>query len=413
MNGLFFYASSEYIESPLDCRILSLSIDYYQFSAEQIVALARMLMEWVRNIYNDNVIFRCTCNGKDVPSNHLVNRFHSAVCLKEQSKMNVNGYVASTTVHSISSLKTYQRNIAKVHPRYTFGWDVDPLFGESSIDFPYYLNDHFPLKRGNNDDIRQLIYDVFCEHNKSYKTLHLHPDIDISLCADPYQNISGFYYGHAHIALSSFSLGKLINVMADKLYVLAQQLSEKFNTLNAHVFLQPFHKYSNGSPYMRYFGKIIYMDGSDSQFGCSPKEWYRTYYLCGVEWANILSPLTATHFNRYSLSQISTIDKVVITQKTNAGTISVKSQKQITDYSFEDAILLKKILEPALFPGRTSVPLRGLFPRQNESRIFEWCPRYDWALIPIEKQEIEIVGSDIVYTSLSAQKLADVDYENT
>lgn len=402
MSKIEFIASTQHFNKPLDCRTLSLSVYYYQLCDEQVINLAYMLIHWFQSVCVDNAVLYQVCNKKNVNIKKLMDCLPLLLHIDKNLSLDVHGYVASSKVYNRTSLRKHLRELKKIHPVYVFGWDTDPLFGESSVDFPQYINAKIQSKPQNNDEVSQTVYNIFFEKGKIFKTLHTHPDFSLSFNATPYHNNAKLYYGNAHISFSAFSLGESVDSMAMKLLEFANQLSEQVVTLNAHIRLQPYNKHIAGSPYMHYFRNLLYSDGSHSQLGYAPTEWYPTYYLCGVEWANIISPLTSLHLAHF-LPKHDQINDVLIRETRCKSTI-VKAACPISEYCYDDAVHVKRVLEPALFPGRTIIPLRGLFPRQNESRVYEWCPRFDWAIVPMEQEEIEIIGSDLVYTSINAQK---------
>ena len=150
---------------------------------------------------------------------------------------------------------------------------------------------------------------------------------------------------------------------------------------------------------MRYFGNNLIEDNSYEDAQCSPKEWFPTYYLCGVEWFNILSPQAKYHIREMASHQNRTD---IYIHMHDSGSLLVKSTKPITQYSYDDACEIKRIVLPALFPGKNAIPLRAIYPWSGSQRVYAWCPRNDWAIVPVVQTELKIIGTDIVFCAESS-----------
>ena len=163
--------------------------------------------------------------------------------------------------------------------------------------------------------------------------------------------------------------------------------------------LQPFYATVKGnSPYMRYFGSHLRKDGSHEQAECAPHEWYSTYYLNGIEWANIISPLAQGHFPTEWFNEANISNGIQI-QKLQNGCILAKMSSSIEEYDITDSIVMKRTLLPALFPGGSYIPLKALFkPIVNNSFMVNF-PRSDWAIVPVLDDEVYVVGTDLVFQS--------------
>ena len=393
-------SAAQYIEHPLDCRRLTLSVSFYHLHKEQVIEMAKMITQWTNDFTDNQFIFHCFCNTCAVKTKSLFPKMVDMLCKDKSLHMNYDAYIISSVINSISSMRRFQRTLATIHPVYSYGWDVEPAAWNVSIDYPTYFDERFPMERPSADIILNLVDQTFHEEGRIYRTLHKWADMTGGFCAEPYNSNSELFYGSAYISFSAFCLASFINETAELLAEFANFLSSCFVNLNAHVSLQPAETTveSHRTPYMKYFGTNLKMDGSHKENMCTVQEWYPTYYLCAIEWFNILSPLTSSH--PVGILPKSPSNDVSV-KKMTCGSIVVKSQKKIMDYGVADALEIKTILQSALYPGSSSITLRGMFPWQNTPRIYDWCPRNNWAIVPVEKHEIKIIGTDLVYISSS------------
>ena len=396
MESFRCISSAQFIDKPLDTRRLSFSLRFYQFNQEHVLTIKNRLIQWVSDFAGQGYVFDWLYNGRKLSNKRILERLSRNEDLNHGLRFAYDAYPTSPIIHDSVTLRKYQRFIQSLNPSATFGWRVDPLLGASSVDYPEFITHTFPPAQPNQNELVQLIYRIFCEPNKTCFALHNCADFSGSFEAIPYREHSQSYYGRFIISFSAFSLGDALNDAADAMAGFAQELANQYINVNAFVSLQP--PYSEGSPYMRYFGKNMVPDGSHEAACCTEEEWYSTYYMRGVEWLNILSPLTKQHLKSAPLFE-NGCDSIIVKELTGGG-ILVGSSDPIMSYDVQTALKLKRILQPALYPGMTSTPIKGLFPKSRMGRIYDWCPRNDWAIIPMEESEISIVGENIVYTAL-------------
>jgi hypothetical protein len=161
--------------------------------------------------------------------------------------------------------------------------------------------------------------------------------------------------------------------------------------------LQPVTTAKGGSPYMDYFGAYRNSDGSHIDVGYTPNEWYYSYYLCGVEWANVISPLARKHIPQ--LISEAAITKTVAVEEVNSGAILLKSQNEITQFDIDDSTVLKQLVQDALYPGGSEFSVKKMLDLNSIKQNCAALPRHNWAIVPVLEEEIEIVGSKIILRS--------------
>ena len=116
-----------------------------------------------------------------------------------------------------------------------------------------------------------------------------------------------------------------------------------------------------------------------------------------MEWANVISPLAAEHVPDL-LTEAAPVDQVEA-KALNGGGLLIQSQKDIRNFDIPDLLPIKKLVHPALYPGRMAFSIRDFFKQNMSSDFFlgSW-PRSDWANIPMLDDEIDIVSTYLVFS---------------
>ncbi|MBQ3505021.1 MAG: hypothetical protein IJA75_10030 [Oscillospiraceae bacterium] len=391
-----FVSSVHFINQAIDCRQLTLSIRYSFLNQDVLSTMIKKILHHLHVITEDHFVFCWYRNGKRIK--HKRDMLSQDWMIIDNSGMRIafDAYVMNQITCNSSTILKYQKELPSCFHKYQTQFRIAPYALESSVDYPVFFDELFTNVRQGNDQIINNIINIFRAEDRKLLGFHKHPDLCGQMHAEPYMEHPGLFYGYIQISFSSFCLGPFVNKMADILAQIACDLSDSFVHLNASVMLQPqeFTGLQNENPYMRYFGKHLIEDGSCKEALCSPKEWYPTYYLHGVEWFNILSPLVKQHIGE-SIPHYNQTE--VYVHVLDSGSLLVRSQKPITQYSYHDACVLKQIVKPALYPGKNAFPLRAIYPWLGSPRVYDWCPRNNWAVVPVENSELSIIGTDIVF----------------
>ena len=295
------------------------------------------------------------------------------------------GMAISPVVHSIKTYNSYFQNIRRGIYR------SEHIQPGVSVDYREFWDGLF-AEIPDNTAIKQNILRIFRETGKSLVSIYDLPDVQASLGFIPYQRMPNSYYGSFSIHISAFCLTGALADVADTLVSCAKQLSEKYVKLNARVMLQP----NIGplcNPYMYLFTSLQQTDGSHAENNCAKNEWYSTYYIPGVEWFNIISPLAQKHLSK-SLS----VPPSIVSERLSSGGLAIRSAKEIIDYDIPDALKMKQLVYPALYPGLRSISFRTLFQDEIPKSTMSVFPRSDWAIIPVLDNEIDVVYRNVVFS---------------
>lgn len=388
MNNTY-HSTAMFCGTAIDSRCLTLAFEFYMLTKTQWEELAAEMILWLQKLLpRDQFISRET-NPRTIEKE--LNKLRSTEVWYMYS---LEAFASSPRVYNIKSLSQHKRN----YLRGVYEDVTDPL-RDRVKDHLQFWDELFPNGREENAQVVSKILQIFNTEGKiPIKNFYL-PDVQAFFVAKPYKEDNLHYYGDFFLDFSAFCLGDNLQSMADDFADFAQRISETYVNLNARIMLQPKARNDNGhSPYWDYFGRDGCVDDSHLDTNCTEKEWYRTYYLPGVEWMNIVSPLAASHLSMLN-SQDSGANGVVV-KPLSGGGVLIGADICIGAYCVSDARRLKKLLYPALYPGRNHVPLSWLFAKDEIGESMERLPRDDWAIVPVFDDEIKIASTYLVYEHL-------------
>lgn len=376
-----------YHGKPVDCRVLTLSINFYQLSYEQMLSLSSESAMFMYELFGDRFYARWRIGRRNT-------RYGSTAILKKVAEEKVSDYLFESFLKgpqvfdpkSFRCLDTYLMRV---------GSCADPISPGVSIDFMDQWQKLFPDGRPNDREMEENIFKLCNMSGYKCTSYWYGYDLQAMFSSLPYKNFPESYHGGFSVNICGACLGDYLNKFAEKFRSFAAEVATKYGNINAHVMLQP----STGSPYQRYFRGYSGQDDSHIDANCLPVEWYPTYHIYGVEWANIISPLVQTHLDVPVL--LSAAEPGVSIQLLSSGAILVGSKKDIDQYDVEDGVNLKRLLYPALYPGHRCISLKEIFPKDGSKPVIEWFPRYDWSIVPVFREEIYVVASHLVFSHLN------------
>ena len=369
----------------VDCRNLSIVSEFYDFSYDQVVDLIGDISDWVNTLQDGFFVTSWNVNGKRKSE---LGRHCLITLLGKGSDVSIyfDSLLKSEEVRNQNTLKKAMKDLE-------LAYQTTGLFPFVSVDYPMYLSESTQAKGDRPDVLQNLIQGIFSETNKKHLNIGFRSDMSGMISATPCKHIPNQYYGHFHFEISALCIESCLQEYANLFLGTLTQLSQKYRNMNGRVMLQPIATIQDKSPYMRYFGEIDFWDGSHGETQYTEREWYPSYYLCGVEWANIIGPRAQVHFKH---TGIPTSNDGIYSEQLSGGGILVRSDRNIVDYDVPDAIKLKKTLYPCLYRGGSRRSLKHLFnPRPTSYIKYGNLPRSDWAIIPVLDEEIKIVGREL------------------
>ena len=379
-------STAMHIGPTIDCRCLSIMAEFYELSREEALQLAQDVIVWSEKFYGKDFIAKRTVGRQIISLKGLLAKLDNELQPGCGLSYIEEAMVKSPVVYNGMTFRKYLHQIR---------WGVSCGSMHVSADYCDYWNRLFSDLPLDDDAIRQRIYRIFQEKNKQNIASYHLTDTQAGLIINPYRNFPNCYYGCYDFSISAYCLQGHIEDAADRLKSFAEFLSSKYQKINVRVMLQPIVG-PDRNPYMTIFGRYGMVDGSHEEANCTEQEWYPTYYVPGVEWFNILSPKASAHLDLNSCNE--TTDMATIQTTSNGATV-IASRNTITQYDVPDAIALKQLTLPALYPGRSYLKLKGLMNNQITCQTLGVFPRSNWAIIPVLEEEIDVFSGYLVFTA--------------
>ena len=384
MNNTF-NSTAMHLDHSIDARCLALSVEFYQLKKEEIIELSCSTLQWVTALMDDAFVVRYQAEHIKGTASRIKDSWTQATIEGRGCSWSAEAFAACERIYNITSMARHMTSVLRGY---------HPISLEVSADFSEYWNDLLPL---GNDRISIIpgILKLFHQTGKKHIAAYLLPDVQMLFTGKPYARDIQQYYGSFKIYCNRFCLGSHLDSFAKSFCDFATALSEEYINMNARVQLQPLHP-GWRSPYMHYFGNYGMVDDSHLDMGYLASEWYPTYYVHGVEWFNILSPLAQTHLPNNS-EFLNNAENTYFQKMPHGGSI-IASTKMIEAYDVNDAVALKKQIYSALYPGRSSISLKTLFQDDPMKFRFATLPRCDWAIVPLLDNEVTVIGNDLVFS---------------
>ena len=373
MNLFLHDSVAMHLGEIIDCRYLTLAIEYWDLDAAQAKAMALEGLEFIIGQLGDECISAWEINNHSVNPTTLRQRAEAALG-NSACEIHFEAYRKSERVSTRQQLRqwnSYLRREASLTIRPNPGW---------SVDFADYWNNFILPHAKDKYTLKQALVQLFQEPGRYLQGVCWTPDVDGAIFADRLDSGSG----RILLSASAYALGDALEKTAQHWKDTLIAISEKYRNMNGRVMLQP-KVLAYGSPYMAYFD-----DGVETAVG-----------LPGVEWANVLSPQMQERLPQTAMHAPS--EAGIQCVQLHGGGLLLASRKAVEDYDVTDALQLKKLVKDALCPGpgigyALPVIMHPVTLDQSNTRF----PRANWAIVPIEENEINIVGSVLRFGSSAA-----------
>lgn len=388
---MIHFAEDSYVNhigQPVDCRYLSMAMEFCELTTKEAISLAMNTATWIDELLKQDFhsVWRLNRRGikiRDLPATFLAN-----LESMDSFSLLMEAFVRNSYIHGAGSFRKMRSSMQKM---------IGELY--SSDTFIKYWNTHFSEIKNNRPELRRQIVQLFHEKNMMLIAKNGNLDSQALIRVSRHSHNRELFYGTIQFHIGVMCIANNTNLIANMLVEYMKQVSQVYHNLNGRVMLQPFSLSPGGSPYMDYFGENCNCDGSHIEKHTTPQEWYYTYYLCGIEWANIISPITLSHIPK--LRNTTANDARIIISQLEGGSILIMSAKEICSYDIDDALLLKSHVEDALYPGMKEYPIGSMYEKNDGEYYWDSLPRHDWAIVPVYNDEVEIIGSSLVFRSIN------------
>lgn len=376
------------IETPVDCRYLTLACEFAGLTSEQIIDFSENIFQKINCLLSRQFVCSWRLNSHSVNVRSFTNRIVSLLSNDMGILLSFMAAAKSEQLVNIRDMNSLLNNLQR-----SVG-GTRGLYVNVSIDFPCFWDHLFTDEIPSSNDLKKNIFRIFHAKNKKNVSYCTTPDCMGKFIATPDKKNSTLFSGSLCIQFGAHCFIDEILNMSNLFISWLESFSYKYLNLNGRVMLQPVGNWKGASPSMRYFGNNPYFDGSGADASLDERSWYSIYYLYGVEWFNLLSPVAVTHL--HDIPCCTHTGNVCMRMLDNGSKI-VASNNFLTDYDVEDAMELKLLLQPILYPGGSNMPIKTLFQPRNQWTSMRNHPRSDWAIVPIKEEEIDIIGTELVY----------------
>lgn len=418
----------------IDSRCLTLAGEFFELDREQAQGLLVTFAELLLDFMGGDYVMQWHVNGRRSTIRSLTEKLSVWSHAGTSIRVSANGFLKSYLVYdqrsrqriehyfSIPGMPGIRENpTLEIPPEYSgemfvkavrctdwlqmdikgmkshilWNGDVNKI-GFHSADYLQFWKELFGEEPCSRDELCRRVFRIFSEKGRWFQNIWSGPDILISFDAEPYKNIAELHRGSFQISINSCCVGSHKKEVADRFLIFAETLSDQYRNLNARVMLQPLAAYCGESPYMTYFGQNRLGDGSYEGTGQLPEEWYISWYLCGVEWGNLLSPRVMMHLP--ALEKNAAMTTGIWLKKLNNGAYLLRSSGGPEEFDVEEALELKKLVADALYPGGVAYSIAKILPSAGR---FPQLLRKDWAVVPVFESEIEVIAKDLVLRACS------------
>ncbi len=376
MEETITYCSmADYLGESTDCRVIYLEIDFHKINLATMLESAMLFYNSIIHLLGNEFIAIWFQNGKKVASNQM----HDIVKV-DQNRLNINFTANKKTqyVFDRTTMNKFGKSLklglaaGMVHTTVNY-----------SLDFPDYYEEKITPYLVDKQATLDAIIQLFSESKKKtafYNTF----DAYGSFNGFSYEKNKTLYRGHMSFAIGIGCILGNKQLFVDKILAIMKEICSILISANARVGISPWPNGKYFSTHMKYFGKKCHQDGSHIHADCMPGEWYQYYYLCGVEWANYISPLSKEHLTMEQINELLTSN--LYCEQYDTGGLLIKSKKSLMETEIVDLKQIKRYIYPALYPGESEF---SLFLKFGETYP-GWLPRANWEMVPMLNDEIDI-----------------------
>ena len=363
---------------PIDCRLLQIEFNFSKATLSQVKDLAKYCVFEVEALLEDAFFLdwrwrnnRCT-NIKS-----LINRIEEAGSFY---KFSLFGNEHSSGIDDYKSLRRYDQKLSQ---ELMFSKEDMTTVSENYWETYYELFSNI----SDAEEIKQNLLRLFRKENVFFKKQWFGVDVEGGFYAMAYSNRPDLIQGHFEFRVALPCLGTDAVQFSEKGVNFLNRAINITPNINGHVLLEPNRRPAYCTSHMNYFGGWRRYCPLGRESYMDDREWAQFYFLNGVEWYNLLSPLQTARLVGNLLPQ-----GILLTPMPNRG-CSVAVNKNIIQTQVSDLHAVKQYVYPLLYPGGLEIPINYLLDPSKISYIVK--PRCQWKNIPVFDCEIEVFPDKI------------------
>lgn len=357
----------------IDCRMISLVVDFFDLTKEQEQELAEYYAHECKRLFGEHFYigwlgdFFLAKPDKVLKESPYGHDFCIASTLKSED------------VYNLRTFLKYYRDLC--YPKVI----LPSLKSDSSADY-FKETVRYWQEPFSPETCKNAILEIFRKPNMKYLNYGQKLEAGGIYHSCYYSNNKNKFRGQFAIDIQQYCLSDQIDDFSEKLVRIATEISEQYVNVNARIFWS-----CGGEPYWNFYRDKKLQDGSHIQAGCEANEWYEYYHLKSAEWFNILSPLQQTHFD--DLSTKARNYETISVRNLSSGGVVVALNKKLSQVDILDLYDMKDLLYDGLQPGIRSVLLKNLYDLKEDYGK----PRSLWQFVPVFDDEVLVLEDRVVF----------------
>jgi len=350
----------------IDARTLSLDCNFFDLTFEETLCFTEEYCQFVKKLFAVEFVLVTYVGGYTSrrPEEHIRN----SLLEKKYTHFNFFGDAISGTVYNKSSFHKYDKELR--YPSYP---SSRPLLLCSADYMDYYNREIFPYV-DDRDALKQQILHLFYAPVRPCMFPAIFHDVACVFYTNQMPN--GLYYGALSIDIGLNCIKACLGHFTAQLIEFIKEETSRYSGICGRLGLRsnPFHTHEN--EYLNFFKP-------------SKNPENRSNYICGLSWANFVSPVI---LQQYSIS-IANTSKLEIDYLNNGGLL-LKSAKPLDSDVIADLTEIKSLLYNALLPGKSTFPLHALKSSRNWSPFCK--PRSFWEAVPVFPDEVMVTDEGVI-----------------
>lgn len=364
---------------PVDCRLLQIDFRFSRATHFQVKEMAKYCVFGIEELLEDAFLLHWRCGNKRCKNTKsLIKMIEKADNIFQYGFL---GNECNSGISDFEALKLYDR---KLSHQLMFSKEDITTVSEDYWDTYYKLFSNNP----DAEEIKQNLLCLFRKEDVFFKKRWFGVDVTGGFYAMAYNNRSEFMHGHFDLRIALPCLGTDAVHFSEKAVFFLSRAINIISDINGHVLLGPNRDPAYCTSHMNYFGGPIKHCPLFKESYMNEHEWSQLYFLRGVEWYNLLSPLQSARLTGRSVPQ-----GVLVTPTPNGG-CSVSVNKSIIYTQVSDLYGIKQYVYPLLYPGGREIPINYLLDPSSISFMVK--PRCQWENVVIFDHEIEAFPDKIV-----------------
>ena len=374
-----FVSMHSFGEEPVDCRFLQIEFKFFRATCMQTKELAKYCILEIEKLLEDSFFldWRWTNNHR-IKGTALEDRIKKT---DSSFAFRFLGNERNSEINNCKALDTYSRDMFH---QLTFSNEDMTAVSEDYWDIYYKLFSN----TFDSAEIKHNLLHLFRIENRFFKKRWFGSDVSGKFHTQPYQMRPDLFWGHFEFRIALQCLDDGVVEFSDHAVSFLNRTIHIVPDICGHILLSPYRPPSYCTSHMHYFGGTKRYCPVFREPYMTDHEWSQFYFLSGVEWYNLLSPL-----QRDCLKGRILPPNITLTPMPNGG-YSVAVKKSIVQMQISDLYTVKQFLYPILYPGGLEIPINYLLDPSAISYIVK--PRCQWENIPVFEHEAEVFFDKIV-----------------